>query len=263
MKRRFYNIFAEDSKTFVLAMDHGVVMDVGEMIASPEHVIKESVAGGIDAILTSYGVATQFCKAIGNKGLILRVDGGTTVLHPNGVIFDRLTQAFRVEDAIKIGADGIMCMGWLGVSSEEVTIRNLANYASECNKYGLVFGAEMIPGGFGDEDIATLENIAFSNRLGAEYGADFIKSPFTGEATEFRDKVVNTCFKPIVVLGGGANRSDLEILSMVHDAMEAGCKGVVIGRSIWRHKRIRKLCRAISGIIHENFSIEKGMEILA
>jgi len=262
MKRRFYNIFSENSKTFVLAMDHGIVMNVGDSIPSPGHIIKESIAGGVDAILTSYGVATHFSKEIGNKGLILRVDGGTTFLHPKGIIFDRPTQTFSIEDALRIGADGVLCMGWVGVNSEDLSIQNLAHFAGECDKYGLIFGAEMIPGGFGDEDIATLDNIAFSNRLGVEYGADFIKSPYKGTPSEFKEKVVNTCYKPVVVLGGGSNKSDLELLKMVHNAMEAGCKGVVIGRTIWKHKNIRKLCKAISGIIHENYSVEKGLDTL-
>jgi len=263
MKRRLNNIFAKDGKTFVLAMDHGVVMEVGSSIASPASVIEKAVAGGVDAILTSYGVAQQFSKEIGNIGLILRVDGGSTILNPSGVPFQRPTGTFKVEDAVSIGADGVLCMGWTGTKDEELTMQNLANFASECRKYGVVFGAEMIPGGFGQEELSTLENIAFSNRLGAEYGADFIKSPYRGDSTEFRKKVVDTCYKPIIVLGGGSNKLDLDLITMVRDAMDAGCKGVAIGRNIWKHQKIEKLCQSIGSVIHNDYSIEKAMQILS
>lgn len=261
-KRRMNNIFARDNKSFILAMDHGVVMNVGDSIASPAAVIEKAVLGGVDAILTSFGVAQQYSKEIGNIGLILRVDGGSTILNPAGVVFNRPIRTFSVEDAVRIGADGVLCMGWTGTPDEELTMQNLAYFSGECNKYGLVFGAEMIPGGFGKEGKTTLENIAFSNRLGAEYGADFIKSPFAGDAPSFHEKVVSTCYKPIVVLGGGASKTDHALLKMVRDAMDAGCNGVAIGRNIWKHKKIEKLCEAIAAIIHEDISLEDGLKII-
>lgn len=262
MKRRMNNIFAKDGKTFILAMDHGVVMEVGKIIGSPARVIEKAVAGGVDSILTSFGVAQQFSQEIGNIGLILRVDGGSTMLNPSGVIFNRPTRTFNIEDAARIGADGLMCMGWTGTEDEELTMQNLAYFAGGCLKYGIVFGAEMIPGGFGKEDKCTLENIAFSNRLGAEYGADFIKSPYRGDPVAFKSQVVDTCYKPIVVLGGGASKSDLDLLTLVRDAMDAGCKGVAIGRNIWKYPNVEKLCQAIAAIIHADITVEAGMEIL-
>jgi DhnA family fructose-bisphosphate aldolase class Ia len=99
--------------------------------------------------------------------------------------------------------------------------------------------------------------------LGAEYGADFIKSPYKGDPVSFRKKVVDSCYKPIVALGGGANKSDSELLQMVRDAIDSGCKGVAIGRNIWKHKKIERLCRAISLIIHEDLSVERGLELIA
>ncbi len=260
MKRRWHNIFKSDNRALVLAMDHGMFMNVAQQgLKDPRKVVNKAVSGGIDAILTTFGTAQHCQKEIGNTGLILRVDGGTSQIHPSGNGMDEVVKTFNVEDAIRVGADGVMCMGFVGTEYEKT--EHLAYFASECNKWGLVFAAEMIPGGFKYPDKTTLENIALANRIGAEYGADFVKSPFVGDATTFKE-VIESCYKPILVLGGGKVRDDRGLLSMVKKAMQAGAKGAIIGRSIWRHEKVDKICAALAKIIHEDADIETALKEL-
>jgi class I fructose-bisphosphate aldolase len=263
VKRRWHNIFRNDDRSFILAMDHAVIMAVQNVLSSPGEVLKKAISGGADTVLTSYGVAKHFHKELGNAGLILRVDGGTTVMHPGGFVFDQPTRTFSVEDAVRVGADGVMCMGFPGLEDEKENIRNFAHFARECERYGVVYGLEMVPGGFKKPEIQTLENIAFSCRMGVEYGADFIKSPYTGPKDSFKTQVVDKCYKPIVVLGGGSGKSDLELLTMVKEAIDAGCKGVAIGRNIWNHEDIEGICRAIAAIIHEDASVEAASQYIS
>lgn len=262
MKRRWHNIFKKDNRSFVLAMDHAELMDVSENgLQNPAHVISEALNGGADAILTTYGVAKNFQKEIGNSGLILRIDGGTTQAHPSEFIMDKVKQIFSVEDAVRVGADGVMCMGFTGLDDEDIMIQNIAHIASECDKWGLLFGAEMIPGGFIKDDLKTIENIKFANRLGVELGADFIKSPYIGKNGNFKE-VIDNCYRPVMVLGGGESKTDKEVLELVREAMNCGTSGVVIGRNIWRHKSIKKICSAIAMIIHEDASVQKALKLL-
>lgn len=263
MKRRWHNIFRRDNRSFILAMDHGIIMDVCGSLVKPSDVINKAKKGGIDAILTSYGIAQTYQEDIINIGLILRIDGGTTHMHPVGHVFGKSVETFSVLDAVRIGADGVMCMGFTGLEEENLMFERIARIASDCNEYGIVFGAEMIPGGFQDPSKNTIENIAFTARLGAEYGADFIKTTYLGNAGTYKEKVIEPCFKPVVILGGGAGKSDFEILSMVREAMSAGCQGVAIGRNIWTHSNIENLCKAISMIIHEDISVEEAIKIIS
>ncbi|HAK46618.1 MAG TPA: aldolase [Spirochaeta sp.] len=262
MKRRWNNIFREDNKSFVLAMDHAMLMDVSDCgLSNPADVIRKSISGGVDAILTTFGVAENFQKEIGRSGLILRVDGGTTILHPGKKLMDNVIPTFSVEDAVRVGADGVMCMGFPGLEPEDKMIQYLSMTASECKKWGIVFGAEMVPGGFINDEIKTVENVSFANRLGAEYGADFVKSPFVGDSESFKVVTAN-CYKPVLVLGGSSSREDKDLLQMVRDAMDAGAAGVTIGRNIWRHNSIETLCLAISKIIHEDYSVESALKLI-
>lgn len=257
MKRRWHNIFKDDRKAFVLAMDHGNGLNVLPDMQKPGEIIKKAVAGGIDAILTTFGISQYFQKEIDNVGLILRIDGGTSQI---AVEKSPMENLYSIEDAVRLGADGVLCMGFPGAKNEDVSLKNLAKNAADCNKWGIVLGAEMLPRGFAPApDARNPENIALACRIGAELGADFIKTQYIGDKETFR-KIVEGCYRPILVLGGGKIKSDEELLHMVKEAMDAGASGVVMGRNIWMHQKIEKICSAIAKIIHENAEVEKVLE---
>jgi DhnA family fructose-bisphosphate aldolase class Ia len=259
MKRRWFNIFKSDGKAFILAMDHGNGMNVLPDMAKPGEIVKKAVKGGVDAILTTFGIAQNFKEEIGNVGLILRIDGGTSQISVEKAPIENL---YSIEDAIRLGADGVICMGFPGANFEDITLKNLARNAAECNKWGIVLGAEMMPRGFEKvSDSGTPENIALACRIGAELGADFIKTRYTGDKESFK-KVVEGCYRPILVLGGERSKSDEEFLGMIKESLEAGAAGVVIGRNVWRHPNVEGISSAIAKIVHENASVDEALKEL-
>ena len=124
MKRRYYNIFQNDDKAVVMAFDDGVL---GDSNLDIPYVIKEARKGGIDAILTTYGIAKQFKKEIGNLGLVLRIDNGGTILDEKGGAPDL---GYTIEQAVKLGADGIITMGFPG-TEYDYEYGNLMLYKKE------------------------------------------------------------------------------------------------------------------------------------
>ena len=67
-------------------------------------ILKAIVAGGADAILTTYGIANRYQDVLRNVGLILRMDGGSSSLNSDDECPDVL---YTVEDAVKMGADAM------------------------------------------------------------------------------------------------------------------------------------------------------------
>ncbi len=253
-----HRLFKKDGRIFILAMDHGTGLKVLPELNDPGVLIKVAVENGVDALLTTFGLAVTYQKEIGEAGLILRIDGGTSQLGPKGGVAGRI---FTVEDAVKLGADGVVCMGFPGASSEDVSLKELAHFVSEAYHWGMPLLAEMLPMGW-DTQHWTPENIAFACRLGAEYGVDFVKTQYTGDLESFK-KVTAGCYKPVVILGGPGGNSEEELLRTIKDSLEAGGAGVAIGRSIWKHPNPGKYCRAISMIIHEDASVEEALQELA
>jgi fructose-bisphosphate aldolase / 2-amino-3,7-dideoxy-D-threo-hept-6-ulosonate synthase len=56
--------------------------------------------------------------------------------------------------------------------------------------------------------------------------------------------------------------SDEKLLQMVKDSMDAGGKGVSIGRNVFQHRNVIGITKAISGIVLEDMDVEEALKIL-
>jgi class I fructose-bisphosphate aldolase len=257
--RRMHRLFRDDGRSLVVAMDHGSGLNVYPALADPARVIDAVVAGGADAILTTPGMAKQFSHHLKSVGLILRVDGGSSELSRGSFEYALL---FTVEDALRLGADAVACMGFPGTDREAQTLGNLATLAGQCHAWGVPLMAEMVPGGFSNFELHTVANIRLAARMGVELGADLIKTEFTGSAEEFRP-VTDHCYRPVLVLGGSQKDDDRALFTMVKLALTAGAAGVVIGRNIWGHAHPPAMVTALGRMIHHNASVEEALDGLA
>ncbi len=250
--RRMKRIFRENGRALIVALDHGSFMNVLPENADPGRTIDEVREGGADAILTTMGIASTFAERIGRMSLIMRVDGAGSYLDKS-MVFE---QRYTIEDAIRIGADAVAAMGFPGVNQGQ-TLHNLARIAGQCIAWNMPLLAEMMPGGF-DASMHTPENITLAGRIGAEVGADIIKTLYTGDVESF-SYLTKGVFAPVVVLGGGKKETDSDLLTMVHDAVQGGAAGVAVGRNVWRHDDTRGIVRALARVIHENASVEEAL----
>lgn len=256
-KRRMHHLFARDGRAFVLAMDHGALMP-SPALKDPGRVIREAVAGGVDAVLTTYGVLKACQKDLGRTGVILRADGGASTLKkPMG----QLECLYTAEDALRLGADAMLVMGYPGSEHNEQTLSYLARLAADCDRWGLPLGAEMLPFGFEKPaaEAWTVENLTFAARQGAELGADFIKTAFVG-GPRFQE-VTAGCPVPVLVLGGSGKVGLETMLGEVKMALEAGAAGVIMGRNIYSHENIAGVCAAVAALIHSDADIKEALKL--
>jgi class I fructose-bisphosphate aldolase len=242
-----YRLFRENGRSVVVAMDHGLGSNVYPGLADPSHVIDAVVAGGADAVLTTFGILKQFYHQMKSVGVILRMDGGNSELM-GGPLDMRLL--YSVEDALRLGADSVACMGFPGCPLEPQTLGNVATLAGQCQTWGVPLMAEMLPGGFVNPTLNTSEHTRLAVRLGIELGADLIKTRFPGSSEPF-GQVVENCYRPVLVLGGSVV-NEVSLLTSVESAMAAGAAGVVVGRNIWGHADPQAMVEAICKIVHQN-----------
>lgn len=258
--RRLRRIFSGDGRAVIVAMDHGAYFGIQAGLENPGTAIEQVVAGGADAVMTTVGIAQRFADALAPTSLILRVDGGATKLGTRawrgGLIND-------AEAALKLGADGVVVMGFPGSENEDKNLQYLAALSKQCIQWGLPLMAEMLPRGFeGGDDARAPDTIAHAARIGAELGVDIVKTQYTGSVESFR-KTIDNCFVPVVVLGGPKSEDDAGTLRTVHEALDAGARGVAMGRNIWGHSRAGKMTQAVAAIVHRNASVEEALEILS
>lgn len=257
-KKRMHNIFQSDERSLIVAMDHGSVMNVFPDLLQTADVLNRIVSNGADAFLTTFGIVKEFQKTLGDTGVILRVDGGRSMLGDGSKEYSQL---FSVEDALRIGADAVGCMGLPGTNDENKTLNYLAQISANAQKWDVPVMAEMLPGGF-NRDMHSSDNIALASRIGVELGADMIKTEFSGDIDGFKEAVEGV-YKPIVVLGGTKSNDTAKLLKMVRNALDSGASGIVMGRNIWGHDKPGKMTAALHALIHEDVTVSEALKILS
>jgi len=257
--RRMNQIFRENGKTLIVAMDHAALFGMMGGLERPGEVIRQVRSGGADAILTTYGVSKQFVEEIGDMGLVLRVDGGLSALAKER---GPLHLVYQVQDALRLGADAVGAMGMPGSRFESQMLPYLSELIGQCEEWNMPVMAEMLPGGFENPaELWTPENIGHACRIGAELGVDFIKTAYSGDVDSFRS-IVEQVYVPIVVLGGSKSGEPRELLENVHGAMQAGASGVACGRNIYQYEEPEKMVRAVAAIIHSDAAVDDALDLL-
>lgn len=246
-KRRMHHIFARDGRAVIVAMDHARGGVARGLERAPEAVAKV-VAGGVDAILTTYGMARAVAGVLGGTGLIMALDS-------EGPIAD-----YGVEQALRFGADAVELKVFPG-NPQESKLADLRRLAARCAEWGMPLMAEPIPVSFQDTASHTVENVAKVARIGAEAGADFVKVHYVGPVEAYRG-VVESCHVPLLVLGGAAREDAREALQMAADALEAGAHGVVFGRNVITHPRPDRMAAALGELVHGGATVDAAARSL-
>jgi DhnA family fructose-bisphosphate aldolase class Ia len=229
----------------------------GPVIKNMESTLPQLIEGGVDAVMASFGTATRFADLLGPVGLVLRIDGAGTVL---GSMNGPGAQFYKVEDALRLGADALCVTAFPGSPHEEPTLEVLARVIREAHPWGIPVMAEMVPGGFDSEpEYRTLDSISVSARVAAELGADWVKIPYV-DGFEY---VVETCYVPVVVLGGPHQEDPAATLAMVKAGVDAGAAGGTIGRNIWQSRRPRGMAAALAAIIHQGATVQEALSIFS
>lgn len=253
--RRLKRIMQKDNHTVIVPMDHGVTVGPIQGIANMQQIIDQLTKGKVDAILVHNGIAKQV--DVGNTGLIVMLSGMSN-LSPN---LNGKVQVCSVQGAIRVGADAVSVHVNVGSQDEDKMLRNLGKVADECDVFGMPLLAMMYPRGPKIPNEHGADVVAHAARIGAELGADIIKTNYTGSIDSFKT-VTESCPAPVVIAGGPKCNTLEEILQTTSDAMKAGAAGLSIGRNIFQCDKPTLLSKSLSAIVHENASLEQALKIL-
>jgi fructose-bisphosphate aldolase / 2-amino-3,7-dideoxy-D-threo-hept-6-ulosonate synthase len=232
---RMRRLFGADGRLLMVAMDHAAFMGPAAGLDLPT--IGQVVAAGADAVMTTYGTARKVAESVGVLGqaaLVLSVD----VHAPE--------PAEQVERALRLGADSVKV---LAASSDHAQWTALERFALVCDRWGVPFQAEVIPGGFDQRDKHTPDNIARVCRQAAEMGADYVKTFYTGDPESMR-RVVEGAGVPIVILGGERVSEEAALIEQVRAALNSGVSGIAFGRNIWSHVDPAGITRRLVEAVH-------------
>jgi len=254
-ERRIRRIFREDGKTVIVPMDHGVTIGPIKGLFDVQRTVQKVAAGGADAVVLHKGIIKNVDTE--RLGLITHVSASTKL----GLDANRKVKVCSVEEAIQLGCDAVSVHINVGAEQEHEMLMKLGEVAEKCDSWGIPLLAMMYPRGPKIKSEHDPEAVAHAARLGAELGADVVKTNYTGDVESFRE-VVRGCPVPVVIAGGPKANTTREVLEMVYGAVKAGCAGVSIGRNVFQHRDPAAMVKAIVGIVHQGMSVDEALNVL-
>jgi fructose-bisphosphate aldolase/2-amino-3,7-dideoxy-D-threo-hept-6-ulosonate synthase len=244
----------EEGRMLCVPMDHSLTMGPITGLASPADTIEKVERGGATCFLAHKGVLMSL-KRPPRIGMILHISASTSLgLSPN-----RKVLVASPSEALRLGADAVSMHINIGGKEEPEMLQQLGEVADACETLQIPLLAMMYPRGENIREPPEPESVAHVARIGAECGADIVKSVYTGSSDSFR-KVVLGCPAPVVLAGGSKVDSDGELLEMAAAAMRAGAVGVTFGRNVFQHRDPESIVRALRRVVIEKTSVERAME---
>ena len=245
-------------KTVIVPMDHGLTVGPIEGLVDVSTAADLVAEGGANAAIVHRGAALFGHRGYGKDlGLIVHLSASTN-LAPDA---NRKVLVATVEDSIKIGADGVSIHVNLGAEDEAEMLKDFGKVSTSCFYWGIPLIAMMYTRGPKISNQFDVKYVKHAARVAAEMGADVVKVPYTGSPETFMEVVEGTAI-PVVIAGGEKMDSDGAVLGMVEEAMNAGGKGVSIGRNVFQHRTPTRMVKAISEIVHGKKDAEQAMAIL-
>ncbi|MFZ7138565.1 MAG: 2-amino-3,7-dideoxy-D-threo-hept-6-ulosonate synthase [archaeon] len=254
-KRRLKRIFRSDNKTVIVPMDHGVTVGPISGLTNMQDIINKLLLGDVDAVLINRGIAKKVDNA--NAGLIIHLSGISSLCPESN---DK-TQIGTVDDAVRLGADAVSVHINVGSKHESSMLATLGKVACECDDFGMPLLAMMYPRGPNIKNAHSADVVAHAARLGAEIGADIIKTNYTGDVESFK-QVTDSCPVPVIIAGGPKAETTKDVLQMVKDSITGGGAGLSIGRNVFQHENPTNIVKALSAIVHDEASVAEAMKIL-
>lgn len=252
----------KSGRSVIVPMDHGVTLGPIEGLTDMKRAVNAVAEGGANAVLVHKGIVIAGHRGYGKDiGLIIHLSASTS-LGPDPL---NKVMVATVEEAVRLGADAVSMHLNVGAESEAEMLEELGETTMVCEEWGMPLLAMMYPRGKkvnetakGEHGVEMVKHVA---RVGAELGADVIKTNYTGDPDSFKE-VVESCPVPVIIAGGPKASTDAEVLEMVEDAVSVGAAGVSIGRNVFQHSSPTKMTIAISKVVHEGVSAEEALETL-
>ena len=243
-------------KMLCIPMDHGITNGPIKGLEDIHGMIYQCASAGLTCVLVNKGIIKTMPRSP-DIGLIVHFSASTSI----GPAPNRKMLIGSIEEAIRLGADAVSVHINIGSKEEPEMLQTLGMMSDKCDEWSLPLVAMMYPRGENIKSPYDVQIVAHAARVGAEAGADIVKTVYTGDPDSFK-QVVRSCPVPLVIAGGPKVNSDRETLEMCNGSMAAGAKGVTFGRNIFQHKNPPAMVRALRKIIIENRNVKEALKEL-
>lgn len=251
---RLARIFSPQRRALIVPLDQALTSGPMPGLADVGSLLRRLSAGGPDAIIMHRGALTSGTWDPHNSPRFILHLSGNTEFDPAPHL---KTLVASVEDAVRLGADGVSVHISLGTDDDRAALADLGAVSTACLSYGMPLLAMMYVYTAGRQDDA--DALAHAARIGAELGADAIKIRAPRDHSAFA-RIFDGCYVPVLVAGGEAQTTPLATLELIEEAMRSGGAGACVGRNVFQAQDPFRCARALRDVIHEGVPARSAYE---
>lgn len=238
-----------DDRLFVVPLDHSVTDGPITGAGQLDGLVGRLAQNGVDAVVLHKGCLRHVDPRWFTDTSLLIHLSASTAHAPDP---DAKYLVAGVEEALRLGADGVSVHVNLGSQGEMRQIADLATIADACDRWNVPLLAMVYPRGPKIDNPRNPELVAHAVTLAAELGADIVKTVSVNSVHAMSD-IARGCPIPIIVAGGPRLDAPGDVLSYVDDALRGGAAGVAMGRNVFQAPDPGAMARKISDLIHGAF----------
>jgi class I fructose-bisphosphate aldolase len=255
---RLQRIFNQEyDRSLIIPIDHGYYLGNTKGLEDPIDTMRIIMEEEVDATILNYGLAkitNEYFSSRNAPARILAIDNAILSTIPgNPVEFLDFELGVSVDHALKAGFDMIKVLFIWGldpaIQMKEITA--ISDLVSQCDSWEIPLMIEpLLLGNHIPKDRQNdPELIAHASRIAVELGADILKIPYPENGEALGD-IVGRARVPVLILGGSDMETPEEMFCTARESIQAGCAGVVFGRSVWKHGHIRELIRGLKDAVY-------------
>lgn len=236
----------------IVPMDHGTTIGPVDGIKDYIGSIRQVIDGGADAVILHKGLL----KSVAQHKELLK---GRYILHLSASTMlgqdpsDKVLVG-TVDEAIKLGAEGVSMHVNLGSATEAKMLRDLGKVADACQNWEMPLLAMM----YTDKKNEDFSRTIHAARLAEELGADIVKIDFPRK-TDRLDRLIQSVRIPVLIAGGAKLDNPEELLYVIAGALDAGVAGVAIGRNIFQSPDPKFITGLISKMVHGDIVLKEAL----
>ncbi len=244
-----------DGNVLILAYDHGLEHGPADFAgapetADPERVFEVARHDAVTALAVQKGIAEAYYPSYSDEvSLLLKLNGTSNLWMGE---YDSAVNC-SVDYAVELGAQAVGYTLYGGSNHEVEMAEEFRDIQEAARDYNLPIVMWSYPRGQGVKNDTKADTIAYAARQALELGADVAKVKYPGSQSAMED-VVNIAGDVKVVMSGGSKDDELAFLERVESVMDAGGRGLAVGRNVWQRENPTEMLDALEQVIFEGAS---------
>ncbi|MFQ3285699.1 MAG: class I fructose-bisphosphate aldolase [Natronomonas sp.] len=249
-----------DGKVLILAYDHGLEHGPVDFegipeSANPERIFEAATHSAVTSVAVQKGLAEAYYPSYEDDVSLLAKLNGTSNLwmgEPDSSV------NCSVEYAAELGASSVGFTLYGGSNNEIEMAEEFRDAHEAARERDLPVVMWSYPRGQGLKNDTKPSTISYAARLALELGADVAKVKHPGSRSAM-EEAVRMAGKTKVVMSGGSKRSDRAFLRSVKETIDAGGKGLAVGRNVWQRENPERILDAIESVIFDEATVDEAL----